>query len=143
MRKFLAPLFAALIIAVTAVSCGGGNDSPSSPSPAPSPSPTPTPTPTPGGSTPTITITSAGVSPRSVTIAVGGRVNFVNNDTRPHDMSSNPHPEHTDCPAMNQAGFLQPGQSRETGNFTTARTCGFHDHNRDTDTTLQGSIVIQ
>ena len=144
MRKFLAPLFAALIIA-TAVSCGGGNDSPSSPSPAPSPSPTPTPTPTPtpGGSTPTITITSAGVSPRSVTIAVGGRVNFVNNDSRPHDMSSNPHPEHTDCPAMNQAGFLQPGQSRETGNFTTARTCGFHDHNRDTDTTLQGTIVIQ
>jgi hypothetical protein len=68
---------------------------------------------------------------------------FVNNDNRPHDMSSNPHPEHTDCPAINQAGFLQPGQSRETGNLTTARTCGFHDHNRDSDTTLQGTIVIQ
>jgi plastocyanin len=138
MRRLLAPLFVALAIA--AASCGGG-DSPSSPSPAPTPAPTPTPTP--GGSTATITITSAGVSPRSVTIAVGGRVNFVNNDTRVHDMSSNPHPEHTDCPAINQAGFLQPGQSRETGNLTTPRTCGFHDHNRDTDTTLQGTIVIQ
>jgi plastocyanin len=78
-----------------------------------------------------------------VTIAAGGRVNFVNNDTRAHDMSSNPHPAHTDCPAINQAGFLQPGQSRETGNLTTIRTCGFHDHNRDTDTSLQGSIIIQ
>ena len=136
MRRLLPPLFVALAIAVA--SCGGG-DSPSSPSPAP----TPAPTPTPGGSTATITITSAGVSPRSVTIAVGGRVNFANNDTRVHDMSSNPHPEHTDCPAINQAGFLQPGQSRATGNLTTPRTCGFHDHNRDSDTTLQGTIVIQ
>jgi hypothetical protein len=83
------------------------------------------------------------VAPRSVTIAAGGRVNFFNNDTRVHDMSSNPHPEHTDCPAINQVGFLQPGQSRETGNLTTPRTCGFHDHNRDTDTTLQGTIIIQ
>ena len=141
MRTFLAPLFVAFAIAVA--SCGGGDDLPSSPSPTPSPAPTPTPNPTPGGSTATITITSSGVSPRSVTIAMGGRVNFVNNDSRPHDMSSNPHPEHTDCPAINQAGFLQPGQSRETGNLTTARTCGFHDHNRDTDTTLQGTIVIQ
>ena len=128
MRKILASLFVASIIAVAGVSCGGGDDSPSSPSPSPSPSPTPTPTPTPGGSTATITITAAGVSPNSVTIAVGGRVNFVNNDSRPHDMSSNPHPEHTDCPAINQAGFLQPGQSRETGNLNTVRTCGFHDH---------------
>jgi plastocyanin len=141
MRKLLAPLFVALIIALAAVSCGGGDNSPSSPTPAPSP--TPTPTPTPGGSTATITITANGVSPRSVTIAAGGRVNFVNNDSRPHDMSSNPHPEHTDCPAINQAGFLQPGQSLQTGNLTTVRTCGFHDHNRDSDTSLQGTIVIQ
>ena len=143
MRTHLATLFVALAMAVSAASCGGGDDTPSSPTPAPAPAPAPTPTPTPGGTTPTITITSAGVAPRSVTIAVGGRVNFVNNDTRVHDMSSNPHPAHTDCPPMNDAGFLQPGQSRMTGNFTTARTCGFHDHNRDTDTTLQGTIVIQ
>ena len=140
MRIHLATLFVALAIAVSAASCGGGDDTPSSPTPTPAPAPPP---PTGGGSTATITITSAGVAPRSVTIAVGGRVNFINNDTRVHDMSSDPHPAHTNCPPMNDAGFLQPGQSRMTGNFTTARTCGFHDHNRDTDTTLQGTIVIQ
>jgi hypothetical protein len=61
----------------------------------------------------------------------------------PHDMASNPHPEHTDCPEINSVGFLQPGQSRATGNLNTVRTCGYHDHNRATDTNLQGTIVIQ
>jgi hypothetical protein len=58
-------------------------------------------------------------------------------------MASNPHPEHTDCPAINSVGFLSPGQSGTTGNLNTARTCGYHDHNRDSDTSLQGTITIQ
>lgn len=132
---FRAAVFAAL---VAMAACGGSDSSPSTPSPTPSPSPTPTP----GGGT-TFTITSSGVSPRTLTVAAGSRVTFVNNDNRPHDMASNPHPEHTDCPAVNQVGFLQPSQSGTSGNLTTARTCGFHDHNRDTDTSLQGTIVIQ
>jgi len=132
----------AVVLVMTAVSCGGGGSTPSSPSPAPTPTPTPSPSPTPSNEA-TITITSSGVSPKTVTVAAGGRVTFVNNDTRAHDMSSNPHPEHTDCPAINQAGFLQPGQSRATGNLTTVRTCGYHDHNRNTDTSLQGTITIQ
>jgi hypothetical protein len=67
----------------------------------------------------------------------------MNNDTRTHDMESNPHPEHTDCPAINQAGFLTPGQSKQTGNLNTVRTCGFHDHDQPSTTNLQGTIVIQ
>ena len=58
-------------------------------------------------------------------------------------MSSNPHPDHTDCPEINQAGFLNQGQSRQTGNLNTARTCGFHDHNQDSNANLQGTITIQ
>ena len=125
---------------ITAVACGGGGGGSSSGGGGGTPT-TPTPTPTPSGST--ITITASGVSPRSVTISTGSRVTFVNNDTRVHDMASDPHPDHTACPAINDVGFLQPGQSRTTGNLTTARTCGFHDHNRDSDTSLQGSIIIQ
>ena len=129
--------FALCLAVLTAVSCGGGGGS-GTPS-----SPTPTPNPTPAPSSATITITSSGVSPRSVTVAAGSRVTFVNNDSRVHDMASNPHPAHTDCPAINQAGFLQPAQSRETGNLNTVRTCGYHDHSRESDTSLQGTIVIQ
>ncbi len=127
------------MLVLTVVSCGGGD---SSPTPS-SPTPTPTPTPTPNPSTATITITANGVAPRSVTIAPGGRVTFVNNDTRVHDMSSNPHPVHTDCPAFNDVGFLTVGQTKTTSNLNTPRTCGFHDHIRESDTSLQGTIVIQ
>ena len=133
-RSRLLAVVVALVL--TAAACGSGGDDPS-----PGPSPNPTPTPTPGGTT--FTITSTGVSPRTLTVPAGSRVTFVNNDTRVHDMASNPHPEHTDCPPVNQVGFLQPGQTGTTGNLTTVRTCGFHDHNRDTDTSLQGTIVIQ
>jgi plastocyanin len=90
----------------------------------------------------TITITAAGVSPRDVTVTPGSRVTFVNNDTRPHDMSSDPHPAHTDCPEIT-VGFLQAGQSGTTQNLNRVRTCGFHDHNQDTNTSLQGTIRIQ
>jgi plastocyanin len=127
----------AAIVAAAAVACGGGSDSPTSPS-------------TGGGggggggtSGATITIGTDGrVSPATVTVAVGSRVTFVNNHNQPHDMSSDPHPAHTDCPAIT-VGNLQPGQTRQTENLNAARTCGFHDHNRPGDTALEGSIRIQ
>jgi plastocyanin len=83
------------------------------------------------------------VSPKTLTVPAGTRVTFVNNDSRAHDMESDPHPEHTDCPEINQVGFLTPGQTRLTGNMTTVRTCGYHDHEMDTNRNLQGSIIIQ
>lgn len=93
--------------------------------------------------TTTITITSAGANPLRIEVALGTRVRFVNNDSRPHNMASDPHPTHTDCPAINQVGLLQPGQIRETGNLVEVRTCGFHDHDNPTSQTLQGSITIR
>ena len=133
----------AVIVAVTAAACGGGGSSPTTPTPT-----TTTVPPTTGGGgnpqTATITIGANGaVSPASVTIAPGGRVTFVNSHNQAHDMSSDPHPEHTQCPEINSVGFLTAGQTRTTGNLNTARTCGFHDHNLPDDTRLQGRIIIQ
>jgi len=91
----------------------------------------------------TITITAAGVSPKTVQVDVGGRVRFINNDTSMHMMGSDPHPDHTECPEINQVGFLLPGQSRETGNLVQPRTCGFHDHERPDVRALQGTITIR
>ena len=109
------------------------NDSPSVPSPGD----------TPQVQTNTITITASGASPRNIQIALGTRVLFVNNDTRSHNMTSDPHPSHTDCPDIDQAGFLAPGQRRETGNLVVARTCGFHDHDMPSQANLTGQIVIR
>ena len=65
-----------------------------------------------GGGPPgtTITIANNAVSPTTITVVQGTQVTFVNNDSRPHDMQSDPHPEHTDCPELASVGFLNPGQ---------------------------------
>jgi hypothetical protein len=117
--------------AVMTTACGGGGGS-SSPSPNPGPA---------GPNT--IAITSSGVSPRNITVNIGDRVTFRNDSPVVHEMGSDPHPDHTDCPEINQVGRLNPGQSRETGNLVIARTCGFHDHDRPTDTSLQGTITTR
>ena len=98
---------------------------------------------TPPVATNTVTITSTGVSPRNLLIDLGTRVLFVNNDTRSHNMTSDPHPDHNDCPDLNQVGFLLPGQSRETGNLVELRTCGFHDHDNPSQANLTGQIVTR
>jgi plastocyanin len=126
------------VLVLLAPACGGGGAS--SPTTPVSPPPTTQPA---SPSAATVTITSAGVSPQQVEIPVGGRVTFTNNDSGFHEMYSNPHPIHTDCPPMNDVGPLSPGQSRQTGAFTVARTCGYHDHGQPTNAALQGTIVIK
>ena len=129
-----AAVFSIVALALLASACGG-DENPTAPSGG-------------GGgggggtSAATITITAAGVSPKEVTVAPGSRVTFVNNDTRPHDMSSDPHPAHTDCPEIT-VGFIQPGQSGTTQNLNRVRVCGYHDHSQDSNTSLQGTIRIQ
>lgn len=120
----LLPLGALLLMAA----CGGGGTT------APPPPTTPT-------VTNTITITAQGASPQHIQVAPGSRVTFINNDTRSHNMTSNPHPEHTDCPELNQVQVLTPGQRRESGNLNTVRVCGFHDH--DNPTFANGTITIK
>jgi hypothetical protein len=68
---------------------------------------------------------------------------MINNDSRVHEMDSDPHPEHTQCPELNQIDFLNPGQSRASGNLNVARTCGYHDHTSPDTNSMKGTIVIQ
>ena len=91
----------------------------------------------------TITIANNAVSPNAVTVSAGCRVTFVNNDSRSHDMASDPHPEHTDCREINSVGVLSPGRSAQTSNLNTVRTCGFHDHMQDSVASLRGTITIR
>jgi plastocyanin len=108
----------------------------------PPPSPAPAPAPAPGGS-PTVIITSAGFAPLQITISVGQRVTFVNNDTRTHDLVGGIDPQHPECPEIIVAGFLTPGQQRDTGVFTAARACDYHDHAAIGVPAFQGKIIIQ
>ena len=121
-----------LIAAALAISCGGSSPTTTSPT---------------GGTTPpaaaTIVISNNAVSPQTITVTPGSRVTIINNDSRAHDMDSDPHPEHTDCPELNLIGFLSPGQSRESGNLNTVRKCGIHDHGSPGTAALKATITIQ
>ena len=117
-----------LLIAACGGSGGGGT-------PGPSPSP---------NNPNRITIGANGaVTPTELTVPPGSRVLFINNDSRRHDMTSDPHPDHTDCQELNQVGLLPPGQNRETGNLVAPGNCGFHDHENPDDTRLRGRIVVR
>jgi hypothetical protein len=115
-----------------AAACGGSSN-PDGPTGVCTPSPNPN----------TIVIQNNQVCPSTLTVARGSQVTMINNDSNTHEMDSDPHPEHTDCPELNQIGFMNPGQSRSSGNLLTARRCGFHDHNRPDTNSLKGTITIQ
>ena len=131
---------AILVLGGVLSACGGGGSNPARPSTGGSSSGSSS-----GSSNSGIlfTITSAGVSPKELTVPPGTRVQFLNNDTQNHDMESDPHPDHTDCPELTQVGFLSPGQTKESGNLNTVRTCGFHDHNLFPDPKWEGRIIIK
>src|SRR5438067_11018646 len=105
---------------LAALACGGTSSSGTSPSPSP--------TCTASSNTTTITISNNAVCPQNITVSRGAQVTFVNNDTPNHDIESDPHPEHTDCPEINQAGSIARGQSPQKGNRATARPGGFPAH---------------
>jgi plastocyanin len=133
LTRALAALIAAGALAV-GFACGG-DSSGTAPSPNVTCSNLPNAT--------TILIVNNAVCPQNLTVARGSRVTFFNNDTRAHEMNSDPHPEHTDCPELNQVGHLESGQQRDSGNLNTARRCGFHDHINPERASLKGTITIQ
>src|SRR5688500_14243982 len=93
--------------------------------------------------TPTITISATGMTPPEITINVGQRVAFVNNDSRPREVVGGKEPSTPDCPEIVQAGFLAPGQRAESAVFTRAQTCEYHDHTMLSVPAFQGRIFIR
>lgn len=121
------------VVGLTLLLANCGSGSPSAPTTPPNPSP--------GGMT--VTITASAISPKELRVSPGTRVLFLNSDTRQRYFHSDPHPEATDCPEVNTIGIINPGQTKETGNLNTMRTCGYHDHNSPGDARFHGRIVIQ
>lgn len=120
------------IALVWLAACGSGSSStPTTPSP-------------PAASQPRLTVDASGVlGPKEIVVSPGTRVLFTNNSTRARQVSSDPHPEHTDCPAINQVGFLAGGQTKETGNLNVVRTCGIHDHDDPSNADMRARIIVR
>ena len=114
------------------VACGGGSSSTS-----------PSGSCTPSTSSNTLVIMNNTICPQAITVTRGTQLTIMNQDSKTHEMTSDPHPEHTQCPELNQIGFLNTGQQRSSGNLNTARTCGLHDHGDPDRSSLKATITIQ
>jgi len=125
---------AAAVASMMLAGCGGGGSSQGQTPPG-GPS-------NPNAGITTITIRADGtMNPADVQVEVGDRVRFVNEDSRPHQPTSNPHLMHTDCPALNLPQ-LSPGQAQMTGVLNTVAACGFHDHMNPDTVSLRGTIRV-
>jgi plastocyanin len=126
------------VAAVTISACGGSPSSPSNVTVAVRDGGSG------GTSGATITITGSGVNPSTVTVAAGQTVTFVNNDSRAHEISSDPHPQHGSCPGIEAGlGTIGAGQSRTTHIMANSGTCRYHDHLDDSNASLRGTINVQ
>jgi hypothetical protein len=122
----------AVTVAAVALSCGGSSSSTS-----------PSGSCTPSTNANTLIIMNGAICPQALTVTRGQQLTITNQDSRNHNMASDPHPEHTDCPELNQIGLLSTGASRSSGNLNTARTCGMHDHDDPNNGSLKARITIQ
>lgn len=86
----------------------------------------------------TITYTNNGFEPGNVTVKSGDTVEIKNDSSRPLQMDSDPHPEHTDDPELN-VGVVSPGKSQKF-TLTTKGTWGYHNHLNSTD---QGKVNVE
>jgi len=97
----------------------------------------------------TVTITANGVSPAIVRVPVCNGVcnvflQFVNSDSVTHDVRSDPHPAHTECPAYAAVGVLAPGQTKEAlvSQCGLPERSGYHDETRPADQAFWGRVEM-
>jgi hypothetical protein len=67
---------------------------------------------------------------------------FLNQDTADHDIRSDPHAAHSNCPALN-VGLVPAGKSSATLAMKTWGVCGYHDELAPDDERFKGQFVIQ
>ena len=97
----------------------------------------------------TVTITQNGVTPATVKPPICRSsfcvvyVTFVNRDSVPHDMRSDPHPTHTQCLYINQLGAIAPDQSKEASLLGCSLPLSYHDDTRPDDQRFWGRIEGQ
>jgi plastocyanin len=132
-RKAFSAVVTIAMVAGAAGACGSESGSPTGASPSP----------TPGASgPPTVRITAAGVNPVEISVRVGDRVTFINEDVQPHDVAGGPDIAHPDCREIDAVGFLVTGQSRQTAPLPDARVCDYHDHSNHAPI-FNGRIIIR
>jgi plastocyanin len=74
-----------------------------------------------------VLITANGFEPGTVLIKSGTEVMWINADSEPHRVTSNPHPEGDDLPGLDSVEPLGPGASYSY-TFEQSGSYGYHDY---------------
>jgi plastocyanin len=85
-----------------------------------------------------IQITGSGFSPAVIKIKLGTKVVWTNDDSQPHTVNSNPHPEHNELTELNSP-LIAPRDSY-SHTFDYNGTFGYHDEKHLTRT---GTIIVE
>ena len=85
-----------------------------------------------------VSFTGSGFTPQSVTITVGDTIRWTNSSTDYVELASDPHPTHTNYPALN-LGIVNPGNTT-TLSFSTAGSYGYHNH---LNSSHIGTVIVQ
>ncbi len=87
-----------------------------------------------------VTITAQGFIPQTILIKKGSTINWTNQDSKPHQVSSDPHPTHTLLPAIGK-GKLLPAGSSFTLTFDKTGTFTYHDEQNPLK--FKGTVVVK
>lgn len=86
----------------------------------------------------TVTLNANGFSPANLTIKTGTTVIWTNKSGQEGNVSSDPHPIHTNYPPLNLGSFANGDSVSLT--FDKAGTYGYHDH---LNPSFKGTIIVQ
>ena len=120
---------ALLLAGLAPLGCSAGSPTGTRPSPVPTPV-----------VEPRVSITSQGLDPQVLHIVGDVGITFVNRDSRPHDLRSDPHPAHTECALMN-LGPIAAGETRVTAVITPGQGCGYHSEDDPANRAFQGFVL--
>lgn len=85
----------------------------------------------------TITIADGKFSPEIISVNISTKITFVNKDSKPHQIASDPHPTHTDLPALNST-ILYKGESFSL----VADTAGEYKMHLEDNPSVGGKIIV-
>lgn len=88
----------------------------------------------------TVEVTATALQPQTIKITKGGSVTWINKDTAPHHIASDPYPEASTLPGLNSGEALSSGDSY-THTFEQAGTFTYHDQLNPT--ILKGTVVVE
>lgn len=87
-----------------------------------------------------VEITRTGFVPQTIRLRSGGMINFINKDTNPHQIMSDPHPGHTLYPFLNTDEVLNKDGSVALI-FEKSGTYTYHDHLNPLE--YQGTVIVE